>query len=78
MHLKSHTGRLWVEIMDQGIGIAPEELIRVTENFYRGENAQDFNGKGIGLSLANVIFKLHHIRMDISSNKQGTTVSLYF
>lgn len=78
IHLKSHSGKLLVEIIDQGIGILPEELIRVTENFYRGENAHGYTGKGIGLSLANVIFKLHHIRMDISSSTKGTIVSLYF
>lgn len=78
VNLKSHSGKLLVEIIDQGIGILPEELIRVTENFYRGENAHGYTGKGIGLSLANVIFKLHHIRMDISSSTKGTIVSLYF
>jgi signal transduction histidine kinase len=78
INLKSYSGKLLVEIIDQGIGILPEELIRVTENFYRGENAYGYTGKGIGLSLANVIFKLHHIRMDISSSIKGTTVSLYF
>lgn len=78
VNLKSHNDKLLVEIIDQGIGILPEELIRVTENFYRGENVHGYTGKGIGLSLANVIFKLHHIRMDISSSIKGTTVSLYF
>lgn len=78
VNLKSHSGKLLVEIIDQGIGILPEELVRVTENFYRGENAHPFNGKGIGLSLANVIFKLHHIRMVIDSSTKGTIVSLYF
>lgn len=78
VNLKSHNGKLLVEIIDQGIGILPEELIRVTENFYRGENAHGYTGKGIGLSLANVIFKLHYIHMDISSSTKGTIVSLYF
>lgn len=78
VNLKSHNGKLLVEIIDQGIGILPEELIRVTENFYRGENAHGYTGKGIGLSLANIIFKLHYIHMDISSSTKGTIVSLYF
>ncbi|AIM36411.1 sensor histidine kinase [Sphingobacterium sp. SG20118] len=78
IRLKSQGGKLLVEIVDQGIGILPAELIRVTDNFYRGENAQEYNGKGIGLSLANVIFTLHHIHMHIRSGSQGTIVSLQF
>jgi signal transduction histidine kinase len=78
VNLKSYNGKLLVEIIDKGIGILPEELIRVTENFYRGENVHGYTGKGIGLSLANVIFKLHHIHMDITSSTKGTIVSLYF
>lgn len=70
--------RLAIVIVDQGIGISENDMQYIRQNFYRGSNAQKYQGKGIGLSMANIIFKLHHIEMSILSAGKGTTVQLYF
>ncbi len=70
--------RLSIDIIDQGIGILETDLQHITSNFYRGKNTQGYQGKGIGLSMANIIFKLHQITMEISSNSVGTKVRLLF
>lgn len=72
-------GVLEILIKDAGIGIIDSDLNKIKGNFYRGENTADYQGKGIGLSMANIIFKLHHIEMEIFSNSpKGTVVQLRF
>jgi signal transduction histidine kinase/HAMP domain-containing protein len=41
-----------IEVEDTGTGIAPEELGRVFERFYRGSKALEQEGFGLGLSIA--------------------------
>ncbi len=76
--LHEDLGRLEVLVVDQGIGISQEDLKKVKENFYRGENTGKFSGKGIGLSMANIIFVLHKVEMKLQSEGMGTQVSLKF
>ncbi|GHE23302.1 sensor histidine kinase [Sphingobacterium griseoflavum] len=70
--------RLQLNIIDQGIGIPAADLKHIRQNFFRGHNTRQYQGKGVGLSIASVIFNLHQINMYISSNEQGTQVSLHF
>lgn len=41
-----------VEVRDGGIGISPSEQHRIFEKFYRGAQAAELNGQGIGIGLA--------------------------
>jgi signal transduction histidine kinase len=43
---------LRLEVEDTGIGIAPEELPRVFDEFYRAANAREHSSDGTGLGLA--------------------------
>jgi signal transduction histidine kinase len=45
-------GAVTIEVEDTGKGIAPEELDRVFERFYRGSGALEGEGFGLGLSIA--------------------------
>lgn len=40
-----------IDVADTGEGIAPDELSLVWDRFYRGKNAKDARGSGIGLSV---------------------------
>jgi signal transduction histidine kinase len=52
--LASNAGTDWVtiRISDSGPGIAPDEMPRLFERFYRGAAARDYKTPGVGLSLA--------------------------
>ena len=67
--------RVIIRILDQGIGIAQEDLARVTEKFYKGHTSNSHTG--IGLSIVDEIVKLHGGNLLIESELgQGTRVSM--
>jgi signal transduction histidine kinase len=45
-------GSVRVEVIDTGSGIAPEEIDRIFERFYRGTGSLEQEGFGLGLSIA--------------------------
>jgi two-component system sensor histidine kinase KdpD len=45
-------GEVIVQVADRGPGLAPEEVERVFEKFYRGQQAMAATGRGAGLGLA--------------------------
>lgn len=64
-----------VTISDTGCGIAPEDLGRVKEKFYKAN--QTVRGSGIGLAIADEIIKQHDGILDINSIQgAGTKVSI--
>lgn len=49
-----------VSIRDQGIGIPKEERRKIFERFYRGSNAVEESGSGLGLYLVRLILLKEH------------------
>ncbi len=65
-----------VEVSDSGIGISPEDLNRIFDEFFRVDNAinAEKKGTGLGLSLVNKIIIAHKGRIWVTSELgQGTT-----
>jgi two-component system, OmpR family, sensor kinase len=50
---------LFIEVADSGAGIPLQEQERIFEDLYRGENASEIEGSGLGLPLARRIVILH-------------------
>lgn len=66
---------LVVAISDDGCGIAPEDLPKVKEKFYKANTTR--SGSGIGLAIADEIVKMHGGTLDIASVLDlGTTVTI--
>jgi two-component system phosphate regulon sensor histidine kinase PhoR len=75
----TETGWVNLAVRDEGEGIAPEHLPRLTERFYRADTSRSraAGGTGLGLSIVKHIVERHRGRFDITSRQgQGTTASL--
>jgi two-component system phosphate regulon sensor histidine kinase PhoR len=73
-------GEEWVRVAvrDEGDGIAPEHLPRLTERFYRVDTgrSRSMGGTGLGLAIVKHIVERHRGRLEIASRQgEGTTVS---
>lgn len=55
------------EIQDTGMGIAPENLEKIFERFFRADEAHSSEGFGLGLSIARSIAERHHGRIEVKS-----------
>lgn len=58
LRMRREKDNIQVEVSDTGIGIPPEDLPRIFEDFYRGSNAQ-VAGTGLGLAIARRIVEAH-------------------
>jgi two-component system, OmpR family, phosphate regulon sensor histidine kinase PhoR len=66
-----------LSVSDQGVGIAPADLPRIFERFYRADRARsrELGGTGLGLSIVKHIAQLHGGRVEAESTLgQGTTI----
>lgn len=68
-----------IKITDQGEGIAPKHLPRLTERFYRADKgrSRDMGGTGLGLAITKHILNRHRATLSIDSELgEGTTVTV--
>ena len=81
INIKKESPYTVVQIIDNGIGIPPEELAFIFEPFYRVDKSRskDTGGYGLGLSLCKTIMDAHDGKIEVASELgEGTTVSLFF
>lgn len=68
-------------VADTGIGIAPQDIPRLTERFYRVDKSRsrDTGGTGLGLAIVKHVAIRHHCQLKIDSELgKGSTFSLIF
>ena len=58
-----------VEVQDQGIGISPQNLERIFQQFERAEGSEGSAGLGLGLFIAEQIVKAHGGRIQVESEE---------
>lgn len=74
---QNDSNQINIEIIDFGMGISEEELNFVSNRFYKGKNAENIIGNGLGLSIAKEIMELHGGKMRIESEEsKGTKITL--
>jgi signal transduction histidine kinase len=61
-------------IRDRGIGIPAEDIPNLFDSFYRASNSEEFQGTGLGLTIAKEYVELHRGAIEVESELQvGTT-----
>ncbi|MBY8880682.1 HAMP domain-containing sensor histidine kinase [Actinacidiphila acidipaludis] len=72
-------GHVHVVVADDGPGIAPQDLPRVFERFWRAEasRSRTYGGSGLGLAIVEAIIHAHHGHVSVESAVGvGTTVTV--
>ncbi len=70
VHLRRINGDLQIDIIDQGIGIFPDDQDLIFERFYRGENHRVMAtaGTGLGLPIVRELVEMHNGRIWVESS----------
>jgi len=69
-----------IDVADRGIGIPPDQLQRIFDEFYQTEEGRRARrgGTGLGLSLTRNFVELHHGRIEVQSLPgEGSCFTLY-
>ncbi|MDR5907175.1 sensor histidine kinase [Franzmannia qiaohouensis] len=67
--VECHDGRCSLAVRDDGVGVAEERLIRLTERFYRADTRTQ--GSGLGLAIAEQIAQAHGARLTLRNRDAG-------
>ncbi|GAC1426754.1 MAG: HAMP domain-containing sensor histidine kinase [Flavisolibacter sp.] len=79
LKLSFHNDNAIISIKDLGIGISVHDTQNIFQPFYRGSNAVNYDGFGIGLSLAEKILRLHNATISVISQlNRGTEFLINF
>lgn len=80
LQMRFHEGGLLIEVRDQGTGIPPEDLPRVTRRFYRSDlsRSRRSGGSGLGLSIVQTWVESNDGRLELESELgQGTVARIF-
>ena len=67
-----------IVVKDSGIGIPREEIPKIWDRLYRGDQSRSQKGLGLGLSLFRAIIRAHKGRIEILSEPgKGSIFSIY-
>ena len=72
-------GKVIIEVRDTGVGIAPEDVSKIFDRFYRVDKARarETGGTGLGLSIALAAVKYHNGQIDVISEPgKGSTFKI--
>ncbi len=79
LRLAAANGDAELSVSDTGPGIAPDDIPRIFDRFYRADRARQVDGSGLGLSIAKWIAEQHHARIDVSTVAgRGSTFTVRF
>jgi len=64
---------IYIKVFNKGDVIAEQEIEQIFQPFFRGANAEDIKGFGLGLPLAKRIISLHKGEISVQSDLGGTS-----
>ena len=69
---------IYIEIADRGVGIPPQDLLKVFDKFYRVQSPDNVQGTGLGLSICKGIVEAHGGRIAAENRPGGGTIIRLF
>ncbi len=67
-----------ITVKDTGMGIPKDEIAKIWNRLYRGDNSRSQRGLGLGLSLIKPFIEVHRGSIEVSSEPdQGSTFRVY-
>lgn len=76
VEVDSATGKVHIQVEDDGPGIAPEELNKIFKRFHRADNEHNEKGNaGLGLAITQRIVELHGDTLKVENTGNGTRFS---
>jgi signal transduction histidine kinase len=73
-------GGVEIQVQDSGIGISPEALDRIFDEFHQGDSGttRRYGGTGLGLAIARRLVDMHQGHIDVKSELgSGSTFSVW-
>ena len=73
VNVKDDETSVYIQVMDSGLGLKPEDMEHIFDRFYQGRNADDLGlrGTGIGLNLSKAITEMHSGSIKASVRPDG-------
>lgn len=66
-----HSAHVVISVLDRGPGLAPEDLQRIFNPFYRGDQARGGQGAGLGLAIVQRIAAQHGGKVELQNRAGG-------
>jgi signal transduction histidine kinase/ActR/RegA family two-component response regulator len=80
LHASYWGNNLRVEVMDTGIGIAPDKMVNLFKKFSQLDNSihRKYGGSGLGLSITKRLVELMNGKIGVRANQNGRGSSFWF
>lgn len=76
LRMLEQNGETLIQVTDSGPGIPESEHDNVLQRFYRVDESRTTPGSGLGLALADAVFRLHGMELRFSNNHPGLCVTV--
>ncbi|MBO5328393.1 MAG: HAMP domain-containing histidine kinase [Clostridia bacterium] len=67
--VKKGDGKIYVSVMDTGVGMSAEVQGRIFDKYYQGDKSRSVQGNGLGLSIVKRIVELHEGKIFVKSEE---------
>ncbi|MGK5094534.1 DUF4118 domain-containing protein [Deltaproteobacteria bacterium TL4] len=74
MNVKVQETTIELDVIDEGIGIPPEEIPYIFNKFYRIQRPDNATGTGLGLSICKGLVEAHHGKITVCGRPEGGTI----
>jgi two-component system sensor histidine kinase QseC len=71
IELSEQNKNVIIDVHDSGKGLIKEDMLRLTQRFYRAQNQTNVKGSGLGLAIVKHIVNLHDGSLEFLSSPYG-------